>query len=196
MATMNKPASGDTNWYQPVTDNWTALEKLQYELVEKKTISVATTSVTFSSLNGDSDGIYVLLFTVYQSTGSDGNLRIRVNSDTGTNYHIYSLGGGATALAVLDDGYYSYMMDANLYSGSPISGRIFMHVAPRFNIQYNGTVRAYHEVYVSGHYAGHWGISGYGPASSYVNVTSLDVLSSIANGLGANSVLSLYRVRS
>src|SRR5258706_6064857 len=26
MTTMNKPASGDTNWYQPVTDNWTVLD--------------------------------------------------------------------------------------------------------------------------------------------------------------------------
>jgi hypothetical protein len=195
MGTLNKPAQGNTSWYQPVTDNWTALEKLQYELVEKKTISSATTSVTFSNLDGDTDGIYVLLFTVYQSTGSDGTLRIRVNSDTGTNYHCYAFAGGSSSFGILDDGNCAFMMDALLYSGSPISGRIFMHVSPRFNIQYNGTVRAYHEVYVDGHYAGHWGVSGYGPASS-ANVTSLDVLTTMANGLGVNSVLSLYRVRS
>jgi hypothetical protein len=27
MVTLNKPVSGDTNWYQPVTDNWTTIEK-------------------------------------------------------------------------------------------------------------------------------------------------------------------------
>src|SRR5262245_1215339 len=26
MVTLNKPSSGDTNWYQSVTDNWTAIE--------------------------------------------------------------------------------------------------------------------------------------------------------------------------
>src|SRR5205809_7969042 len=26
MVTLNKPVSGDTNWYQPVTDNWTTIE--------------------------------------------------------------------------------------------------------------------------------------------------------------------------
>src|SRR5262245_28999016 len=26
MVTLNKPLAGDTNWYQPVTDNWTTLE--------------------------------------------------------------------------------------------------------------------------------------------------------------------------
>ena len=34
MVVLNKPASGNTNWYQPVTDNWTALEMLSFELVE------------------------------------------------------------------------------------------------------------------------------------------------------------------
>ena len=28
MVTMNKPSAGDTNWYQTVTDNWTAIETL------------------------------------------------------------------------------------------------------------------------------------------------------------------------
>lgn len=36
MASMNKPASGDTNWYQPVTDNWTSIES---NLIDKSLVT-------------------------------------------------------------------------------------------------------------------------------------------------------------
>lgn len=37
MTTMNKPSSGDTSWYQAVTDNWTAIDN---DLIHKNLVTV------------------------------------------------------------------------------------------------------------------------------------------------------------
>ncbi len=48
MATMNKPSLGDTNWYQALTDNWTAIEN---NLVDK---SIVTTKGDLLAATGSS----------------------------------------------------------------------------------------------------------------------------------------------
>lgn len=71
MATMNKPSAGDTNWYQPVTDNWTSIEN---NLVDKSTVTtkgdilVATGSSTIARLGVGTNG-QVLAADSTQSSG-------------------------------------------------------------------------------------------------------------------------------
>jgi hypothetical protein len=71
MVTMNKPAQNDTNWYQPVTDNWTAIET---SLIDKSIVSakgdllVATAASTLARLGGGTDG-QVLTADSAQTTG-------------------------------------------------------------------------------------------------------------------------------
>lgn len=56
-------------------------------LIESKTLSAGTTTTTFSSLNGDSDLEYLLLFDLTLASASgDHQLNLYFNSDTGSNY--------------------------------------------------------------------------------------------------------------
>lgn len=56
-------------------------------LIEEKTIPAGTTSVTFSNLNGDVDGEYLIEGNVILvPTGSDNVINLQPNGDTGANY--------------------------------------------------------------------------------------------------------------
>jgi hypothetical protein len=63
MVTMNKPASQNTNWYQPVTDNWTAIET---SLIDK---SIVTAKGDLISATGAST-------PVRHGVGQDGQILV------------------------------------------------------------------------------------------------------------------------
>ena len=71
MVTLNKPSQNDTNWYQPLTDNWTSIEN---SLVDKSIVTtkgdlvVATGSATPARLGVGTNG-QVLTADSTQSSG-------------------------------------------------------------------------------------------------------------------------------
>lgn len=71
MATMNKPEWGSTNWYQPLTDNWTAIEN---DLVDKSILTTkgdilaASAAATLARLGAGTNG-QALMADSAQSTG-------------------------------------------------------------------------------------------------------------------------------
>src|SRR5688572_2182430 len=81
MATMNKPSQGDTNWFTPVDNNWTALEKAT-STGEGLTINGSTpTQITASQNDYGFSG------------GTAANILQRLSSDASRN--ITGISGGA-----------------------------------------------------------------------------------------------------
>lgn len=68
-----------------------------YEPIATTTLGSAQASVTFSSISGSYTDL-VLVFTGSNATSSNG-LRIRFNSDTGTNYSTTYIYGNGTSAA-------------------------------------------------------------------------------------------------
>jgi hypothetical protein len=71
MASMNKPASGDTNWYTPITDNWTSIENNLLDkavLTSRGDLFVATASAALARLAAGV-GPQILTVDSTQSTG-------------------------------------------------------------------------------------------------------------------------------
>lgn len=187
MVTLNKPAPGSTNWYQPVTDNWTTIEnKLQLQLIEKKTVAAATQSVTFSSLDGDTDEFYVLQIYVINGSGSTMNIELRPNGlSTNLTYQVGTVSGGSFAGgsggsgAIIDvtgsqQSYVTLFITASKTNAKPR----FWHSN---GIRHSG----------SGSLSAYFGAGVWNDTTT--NITSLEVRSTVASGLGQNSILVLYR---
>ncbi len=97
MATLNKPATGDTNWTTPINDNWTALEGLfagvcQGRLTLSTGIPVTTTDVAsattlyFTPYKGNRIGLYNgSVWSVYSYTEKS----LAIPSTTNTNYDVF-----------------------------------------------------------------------------------------------------------
>jgi len=59
---------------------------MRHTFVAKQTVSSAATDVTFSSLNGDTDTVYVLQAFVKTPSGVTAALDLQLNGDTAGNY--------------------------------------------------------------------------------------------------------------
>jgi len=166
-----------------------------WELIEVKDITVDTTSVTFSGLDGDTDGQYMLLYRIRKIpvTGSSRRVSIQPNGiSTNQNslgrFHDPSGNNATSSFTLLNIAAFSsgalqqnvgvLILDAK--TGS--QGRLYTaDVATYFStnvVTIDGQRRD--------HYAGVW-------RDSVTNITSLDFVSDFANGLGAGSQFCLYK---
>lgn len=102
MVTLNKPAQGNTNWYQPVTDNWTSLEK-QVIAFQGRLQRDSTTQVSLQRYCGDTvdvNGESVSLGAGGIALSTTDNLISSTGSDS----------GGAMAITTL---YYVYVSNSS-----------------------------------------------------------------------------------
>lgn len=70
-----------------------------YDKIATTTLGSATQSITFSSISGSYTDLVIVLVAGVAS-GTDSKVRVRLNSDTGTNYSMTNiLGDGSTAFS-------------------------------------------------------------------------------------------------
>lgn len=107
MVTMNKPAQGNTSWYQPVTDNWTSLEK-QVIAFQGRMQRDSTTQVSLQRYQGDTvdvNGESVSLGSGGIALATTDNLINSTGGDTGgsmainTLYYVYLSNSSASTFA-------------------------------------------------------------------------------------------------
>jgi hypothetical protein len=153
-------------------------------LIEKKTVAgSAVQDVTFASLNGDVDELYILIYRVKNAYNGVMNLSLQPNGLT-TNqtsyYHIYTsghgVGGGAGSWGL------NYLTALNAYG----YGKVWIFAK-------TGQYRSYlQHGYRTGdqgglHQMGDW-------SDTSTNITSLVIHSDRAGGIAVNSTFELYRV--
>lgn len=153
-----------------------------YTLIAKNTLGTAAASVTFSSISGS----YTDLVLVFGgSVSAFGNLRIQVNSDTGSNYSwIRLLGDGSIAQS--DKGSTQTFVNIAILDTDTI-GNSIVHLQ-----DYSNTT-TYKTVLTRGNSTGTYLGANVGLWRSTSAINSVTVLAGTGN-INSGTVVSLYGI--
>ena len=161
-------------------------------LIETQTITSAVQDVTFSGLDGDTDGVYFLLYEIVNSNGSQTAYTIEPNGGTSglTSATNFWNSGGAGVV-----GSSSWAIGINDSNPSLTTGSLTINAGS--TIHSVGRLRTYHgqafsnaglSATASGgnNFAGIWN-------DTSTNITSLVIHADHSSGIGDGSRLSLYK---
>ena len=159
------------------------------QLIETKDITVATNSITFSGLDGDTDLVYKLVYDFIGVGVGVTNYTLRPNGITtsqGSIRHNFSSAGTHDVASFAD---LRFATIGTAHTG----GELMFHAE-------TGRRRVYHAAHtgggvVSGATAGVTARQWYGTWDETVtNITSLEIFASTASGIPIGSKWSLYRL--
>lgn len=153
-------------------------------------ITTATSSVTFSSLNGNTDEIYEIRARIVNNFAGGTNTYILPNNDTGTSYgYQYVYGTNTTTSAGRSTAASGIYLAQNAATNDLSQGSGFLYAK-------SGYVRTH----INNHSLGAatttiTGLMMFGNCwnNTADNITSLVIVSNQASGLGVGSVIELYR---
>lgn len=160
------------------------------QLVERKQISANASTVTFSGLNGESDGSYILLWrmknngsaeALYEfrpngATTNGGSNRIRFSTSTSSTSH-------STAVFARCDPSQTSMGFASFLPARVIEGVSLPRYFISRELQRLSSATSFGTTY-----SGIWD-------ETATDITSLEVNAGVTNGIGAGSTLALYRLK-
>lgn len=143
------------------------------------------TSVTSPTLDGNADGGYEFEFQIVNSSGSNVFYRLYYNNDQiNSNYtgdELYWTGGVVNGKTQAND---AYLLHYHLSHTDRIFGRGAVDISP------DGYVVSQYQAYKFGGYLELVGHRKKAPAN---NLTRLDVVANVPNGIGLNSRFRLWK---
>jgi len=152
--------------------------------VARVDVTSDVTQVDFTGLDGDSDGLYVLVCYINNGSSSAANYGLRFNDDTGTNYtYVYLYGNGSSVSTDVDS--LSYLYLGYLAAGSRAFKVYWIY--PK-----TGQLR-----YVTGHHVdtNHraWHIGGWW-TNTTDNLVKISIVASATGAISAGSWFILYKL--
>ena len=163
-----------------------------WELIEVKDITVDATTVTFSGLDGDTDGEYMMLFRLRTPLASAVNYTLRPNGISANQNTIRR----TVVAAVTTTATFTTLNFASAGNVTIKQWIGVLHLDAKTGttarqIVSNSTTRLTGLTVATGglrrsNYGGSWD-------DTVTNITSLDIVSDLDNGIGAGSQLCLYK---
>lgn len=164
-----------------------------WELVEKKDITSDTTSITFSGLDGDTDEYYMMLFRLRTPTAVVLAYTMRPNGITANQNTILSVfsSSGVASISVFPS---LLLATAGALTDKQFMGVLYFDAKTGTTARQfisDTTLRISNQVMVFGGLrrevlAGSWD-------DTATNITSLDIVCDLTNGIGIGSQFSLYK---
>lgn len=157
-------------------------------LVENKIITSAVTSVTFSGLNGNTDGVYKLLAQIKNGANALTFYTVRPNGQTTNLSTIYHTDNGGGSSNNTDTVWYLCGADALSWG----EGEALLHaIQSSHSVSQNRTFQSMSGYSNGGNLqilrtVGLWN-------ESSTNITTIDVVATQTNGIGDGSVIGLYK---
>ena len=162
---------------------------MTYEPIETQTLDSAAATVTFSSISG----AYTDLVLVCSGKSNTANLdytRIRVNSDTGSNYSRTYLGGnGSSAYSGRDTSATSYLDGIAPTTASGI------YAPTIFNLQNYSNTTTYKTILSKGGSANASTGAVVGLWRNTAAITSIDISNINSNSFASGSTFTLYGIK-
>lgn len=154
-------------------------------LVSEQIITTAVTSLTFSSLDSDTDGYYFLELSKDNSISCDWNLH--VNGDTTvTNYYSQSLYITGTSVSGVRSNNSNVIFSGTSQTGS--YSTVFCNILDNARFVYT----SYHGRNLGSTVPSLQNYSG-NNTTAITNITSLTLTATSSNGIGIGSVIRLYK---
>lgn len=160
-------------------------------LVEHKTVTTNSTTVTFSGLDGNTDGIYRLVYKIKNASGATPNYFWHPTG-VATNLHSRKGYTNTTDGTFTSNTHTDLILGFSNVNNTWLGGSIDIMARKNPNsvaspLTYNGTAFNYDgTVNWAFFLGGEW-------TETSTNLTSLDVISASANGIGNGSELWLYK---
>ena len=160
-------------------------------LVERKLITAHATTVTFSGLDGNTDEVYRLIMRLLNKAGASVKYVMNPNGETtnlSSNFAYNGLAGVNAATWQLSSNTAADLTDNNWANYS-------VDIWAKNDPNSIAAIRQYHgdlgvatttPAAARGQFSGVWN-------ETSSNLTSLDIVSSVANGIGNGSTLVLYK---
>jgi len=173
---------GDGTWAVPPSGG-------ALQLIEDQTLSAPATTLTFSGLDGDDDEVYLLKYKIVKGVVATVLTTLRPNGATTNQASRRTYGGTASGNVNTTD---------IAIGGNGSAATDDVEVGECWIDAKTGTKRSFHGQWSQINGAGPtdllWIISSSAWTDTAANITSLDVVSDQANGLGAGSYFRLYRL--
>jgi len=153
--------------------------------VARVDVTSDVTQVDFTGLDGDSDGLYILVFYIKNSTANDATCGFRFNDDTGTNYNWQEIHGAGTSTYANSGSGVDNIKMAHLNAGKENFGVYWIY--PK-----TGQMR-----YLTGHFADTgnraWHMVGWW-TNTADNITKISIVASATGAISAGSWFILYKL--
>ena len=163
-----------------------------YEPIASTTLGSATASYTFSSIPGTYTDL-VLVVTHRNDNGTfGGDLAMRFNSDTGTNYSETYLYGNGTAASSGRIANFSRLLWGRAVASNAAAGNFSANVA---NIQSYANTSVFTTVLSSGASAAADLVRRVGLWRSTAAITSITIYDEAGANMAAGCVLSIYGIK-
>lgn len=161
-------------------------------LIYETDVPSATNTVTVSGLDGNTDGQYLIYTRIRNQSGSNTDLYLRPNGDTGSNYGFQIIVGTNTTAAANQNTSWTGMLIANSILAGQVgqtTNTCYMKTGyERTCVSIGLTGFTGTTIYQTGTYASAWN-------NTSSNVTSLVFFSSQTTGIGAGSHIEVWARR-
>lgn len=157
------------------------------QLIERKLLTASATSVTFSSLDGNAEGVYRLVTRILNRSGSTASYTLRpngatTNQNSSRGYSNNGSGGNDTTTTLR---FAECENNMDIVSQTDFFARCDPDsiATKRW---YTGHYTAFSAGVIVAMVGGRWN-------ETSTNMTTLEVVSSVSNGLGEGSEITLYK---
>jgi len=157
--------------------------------VEEVDLTAAATEYTFSGLDGDNDKLYKLIARVICGVTGYNQIALRFNGDTGNNYGwggFCERGGSISGNVGASAAWCTIMVCQYCQMGAFIEGLIYPVSGHERQLLTRGGERSPGYAGNFCHFNGYW-------ENDTDNITSITILSTLTNGLGAGTHLELWK---
>lgn len=167
------------------TLNGESAADIAWKKIAEINVTAGVAQVTFTNLNINAHRTYRLVYTILNEAGNNVSYKCCLNNDlTNTSYYAQRFRGSGTSATIIRDNAPSFI--ENVANGRAVVGEalIYLDAAhfPRviniFSENGDGNISS--------------GIYSIGMPVIQDNITQIDILASLANGIGSGSRLTLY----
>lgn len=180
--------------FTAIKNQFDAMENKSWRLIHESDVGTATAAINVTGLNGNVDKTYLVIARFVNGTGSAANYYVQPNGDAGTNYGQQYIDGSGTGTP--SKGNPGANTTTGLHTCTAAAGTSCEAQATLFGVPGFARVLFANEVYnVTPGAVGGLQLIANSWNNTAANITSLNIMTLTANGIGVGSHIEVWARR-